>query len=207
MDPLHSDGIAAEGETSTSFNISFQDEVIPGTYPLVFKITYHDANMYQFSTVACRLVKTFDAPSSKIRGSIENLEITTEDSGTTSLKIWNDADEPLDLKIKFNSPNELKASLDQMNISIDPLEEKQIPIDVESFGALVGSSYVVFASIEYESDYHYTSFAEGKVGIVETNKNEGGLDSSNNAVWLIFVLVFLVTLFIGYQIWESGREK
>ena len=82
------------------------------------------------------------------------------------IKIRNLADKELKSRIKLFLPMEIKSE-NEKNISIAPKSEKEISFKISNFGALVGSSYVVLASIEYEDDKHYSTVARGIVSIVE----------------------------------------
>jgi len=197
--PIHSEILLPGENFNCNFSIFFNENITPGIYPLVVRIIYHDANMYQFSTVNSHLMKTTECDNSKIRGSLGETDITVEKPGAAMLTIWNDDSKSHELNISFFSPNELKTSFNSQNISINPLEEKQIKIDVGSFGALTGSSYTILASIEYDAEgRHYSSFANGVVRIVEEKQS---------LLLIIGVVVLFVLLLIIFVVYRFKRGK
>lgn len=202
--PLVSDDFVVEGELKTarldpgkslqgSFNVSVKKNLLQGAYPLVIRTIYHDANRYPFSVVSpYSLVYLIDY-NSDIYGSMDEVEFTSEGSGENVLKIRNVGNTPKEVKVKLYLPKELKSRETEKILSIGPKEEKEIKYRIESLGALPGSSYYILASLEYDSYYHYTSFASGLVKIVEKEENF-------NLIWILVVLfIALLVMFIYFK--------
>jgi len=198
--PLASTGISVDGSLSAetlnpgetlqgNFTISVEGNILQGAYPFVALVKYHDANKHLFSTVYPELLTYGAANSPKVYGTLSELEITEEGSGVTTLTVKN-----LDyiehyVKIKLYLPDELKSNVIEKNINIESMDEKEIGINIESFGAILGSYYRTLASLEYEDDdFHYSSFAGGKVKIVE--------EKSNPYIFWIAIVAFIVLLLV-----------
>jgi hypothetical protein len=167
----------------------------PGKYPLILTTNYQDANSYPFSAIS---VSTFDYK----KGTISDIAVKTDkmnnielsNKKTLELTIKNMAETAKDLSIRLIVPKELTTDKDKLSLSLPAKTEKTINFEIKKFSALTGSSYVVFAVIEYdENDEHYTTIANGVVKVVEkknifTNRN-----------LLIALLVVLIIIFIYAQ--------
>ena len=164
----------------------------PGKYPLILTTNYQDANSYPFSAIS---VSTFDykkATISDIAAKMDNIELS--DKETLGLSIKNLAETEKELSIKLVVPKELTADKDKLTLGLPAKTEKTINFEIKKFSALAGSSYVVFAVIEYdENNEHYTAVASGVVKIIE-KKN-----IFNNQNLLITSLIILIIIFVYFQ--------
>ena len=183
-----------------NFTINILNKILPGQYPAVLKVIYHDANMYPFSTISPYLITYKEKVNSGVYGTISDLEIAKKGSGNLVLDVRNLDEIQHDINIKLYLPNELKSENMEKHLTIGPKEEKQVKYEVSSFGALTGSSYSIFASIEYEDDYHYTTFARGLVKIVEKKENP-------HFLWFLIVLFAVLLLVFVYFKIRSGRHE
>ena len=179
------------------FSLHLKKKLIQGNYPFVVKTVYHDANMYPFSVVSSHLIVYKAGYQSDIVGSIKSLTVEKGGSGETILKIRNLGNKRRVVNVRLYLPTELKGDESEKFVSVDPGEEKEIKYTIRSRGALPGSSYNILASLEYESENHYTSFASGLVKIVE-KKDEF------NLLWILIVL-FIVLLSIFIYLKVSGE--
>lgn len=184
-----------------SFNLSLKKNMPHGKYPLVIRTVYHDANRYPFSVVSPHSIVHVSGYESGISGSIDELELAKEGSGENVLKIRNLDDTPKEISVRLYLPKELKADENEKTVSIGPREEKRILFSVESVGALPGSSYSILASLEYDSGYHYTSFANGPVRIVERK------ESFDIITVLAALFIILLVIFIYLKWCVKGGEK
>ena len=164
----------------------------PGKYPLILTTSYQDANSYPFSAIS---VSTFDYKQgaiSDIAAKINSIEITDEE--TLELTIKNTADTTKNLNIRLIAPKELTANKEKLRVKLPAKTESSINFEIKKFSALAGSSYVVFAVIEYDEDgKHYTTVTNGLVKVTE-KKN-----IFNNRNLLIALLIILVIIFIYAQ--------
>ena len=164
----------------------------PGKYPLILTTNYQDANFYPFSAISVSAFDYKQGTISDIASKINNIDLS--DEGTLELTIKNLAETAKELNIKLIVPKELTADKDKLRAKLPAKTQSTIHFEIEKFSALAGSSYVVFAVIEYdENGRHYTTMASGVVKIAE-KKNV-----FNNKNLLVSLLVVLVAIFIYFQ--------
>ena len=172
----------------------------PGKYPIILTTNYEDANSYPFSAIS---VSTFDykeAAVSDIAAAMSNTQLS--DKGVLGLKIKNTGESAKDATIRLIIPKELTADKDKVSIKIPPKSEMAIEFEIEKFSALAGSSYAVFAVIEYDEDgRHYTSMANGIVKVFE-KKN-----IFTNQNLLITLLTILTIVFIYFQFKKKSSKE
>lgn len=178
-----------------NFTVSAINSIIPGKYTIGILTDYKDANGYQFSSVSPNSLIVKKPTSSMISARIQETELGDKETKKINLQIRNLDEKSHNLDIKLYLPRELKTTTAEKTITINPREEKQIEFDISPFGALIGSSYVIFASLDYEeNELHYSSVASGIVKIVEGGK---GFDFSG---WImIAIVVVLIAIFVFYQ--------
>ena len=176
---------------------------MPGVYPFALLIKYNDANGYPFSAIANHKIEYKEEQSSEINGVSENIEIDQDSSGELVLTLRNYDVQTHEAKATLYLPRELKTDKNLEILTIESLEKEEVTFQIESFGALLGSSYTVFASIEYEDgDYHYTSFSSSKVSVVKQTTQAGGSNLIFLAI-LISVFIILLIIFALYRIKEK----
>ncbi|MCK4634585.1 MAG: hypothetical protein KAT37_01805, partial [Candidatus Aenigmarchaeota archaeon] len=189
-----------EKDLQGSFNLSLKKELMQGYYPVVLKTIYHDANMYPFSVLSSLYVINVIGNESSVCGNMNMVEVAQDGSAENVLKIKNTGDTQKEVKIRLYLPAELGSEEKRKTVVLGPKEEKEIRYSIKSIGALPGSSYSILASLEYEKDYHYTSFARGTVKIVE--KKEGlGL------IWILITLFIVLFVLFVYLKWSVRGVK
>lgn len=178
-----------------NFTILAVNSIVPGKYTIGLMTDYKDANGYQFSSVSPNSLIVKKQTSSMISARIPEIELGDKETKKINLQVRNLDDKAHNLDIKLYLPRELKTTMAEKTMTINPMDERQIEFDISPFGALVGSNYVVFASLDYEeNNLHYSSVASGIVKIVEVR---GGFDFSG---WIpIAVVLILIVIFIFYQ--------
>lgn len=178
-----------------NFTISAINSIIPGKYTIGILTDYKDANGYQFSSVSPNSLIVKRPTTSMISARISEMELGDKETKKINLQIRNLDEKSHNLKMRLYLPRELKTTIAEKIITINPREERQIEFDISSFGALVGSSYVIFTSLDYEGDgLHYSSVASGIIKIVESKK---GFDFSG---WIpIAIVIVLIAVFVFYQ--------
>ena len=165
----------------------------PGKYPIILTANYQDANSYPFSAISVSTVDYKQATISDIAAKINSLGLS--DEGLLELKIKNTAETAKEIGIRLIVPRELTANRDRLSAKVQAKSEMPLEFEIEKFSALTGSSYAVFAVVEYdEGSRHYTSMASGAVKITE-KKN-----IFTNQSLLIGFLVILLIIFVYFQL-------
>ncbi|NQT30250.1 MAG: hypothetical protein HQ596_06735 [Candidatus Saganbacteria bacterium] len=135
----------------------------PGSYPLVVKMHYSDANQYPFSAL---LAQTFNykvlevAP--ELFGKLKSLAFFKK--GTLAAHLKNLGGTDLQVSSRIFVPNELTADKPLHESIISKYETARINFPVENFSALNGSNYQVYCVSQYEKDgIHATQIIPGHV--------------------------------------------
>ncbi|MBN2250443.1 MAG: hypothetical protein JW724_00020 [Candidatus Altiarchaeota archaeon] len=181
---------------SGEFNLKISPEIKPGKYSIAILTEYRDANGYAFSSVSPNDLVIKEGRPSQVTGMIP--EISLGDKGgkeKPALTLRNMDQKSHEVKVKIFAPKELSIVPYENSLSIDARDGTVVEFEVSSFGALKGSNYIVFASMDYEDDgMHYSSIASGMVKVVEQTEaiSFGG--------WIpIAAAAVLVLAFIAYQ--------
>jgi hypothetical protein len=179
------------------FNVSANETVNPGLYPIVLKTHYTDANAYPFSTVSPAYLRYKTQTPIMLRGQISDLTLAGQGEKDLEVAFSNLDEKPHNVLVRLHIPDELKTGEYSEKLGIMAKDEGKVRIPLKSFGALPGSVYIIFASAEYdEGGLHYSSIASGKVEIV--GKEEGGFQMPT---WIIgAVLAVLILAAVYYQV-------
>ncbi|MCD6093125.1 MAG: hypothetical protein J7J38_03880 [Candidatus Aenigmarchaeota archaeon] len=180
------------------FNISVVKNIIPGKYTFAVLTEYSDANGYGFSSVSPSTIIYKKPTSTKISGFIKELKLGEKETKNLELKILNRDTEEHNIRAHLYLPNELVAKENDKTVLIKPNEEKEIDFSISNFGALLGSSYIVFASVEYEEDWlHYSTIVRGIVNIEKGDYS-----------WIIICIVLiLITIFVIINIRHKFKVR
>ena len=172
----------------------------PGKYPLILTTNYEDANSYPFSAISVSAFDYKQATVSDIAAKISNLELS--DKGILELKIKNTAESAKDADIRLIVPKELTANKDRLSAKVQAKSEMPVNFEIEKFSALAGSSYAVFAVIEYDEEgMHYTSTANGAVKIVE------GSVFSLQKIAVFAMIAVIAVLFAYFAVFNKKWRK
>lgn len=202
-DSIKKDVLNPGDKLQANFKVLTNGTILPGVYPVVILTTYHDANNYPFSVISDHEIKYKEEYESNIYGVMPQLYITEETSGELTLKIRNYDVRSHDVKITLYLPRELKCVKKEMIVPVDGIEEQNVKFEIEGFGALKGSTYAVFASLEYEDEYHhYTSFTKTNIKIIETQDEE-----KNYNILYIMIAVFVILILVYIYLSKKGRKK
>jgi len=189
---------------SATFNVKIDPSMNPGTYTVGILTEYKDANKYPFSSVSPNTLILKEPRSSQISGMIQELSLGSKgEVRRLRLEMRNMDDKDHSPQLRIFAPKELKLNPTEKALSMNGRSESVQEFDISSFGALEGSSYTVFASMDYdEGGAHYSSTAVGMVKIVKQAEvlNFSGLVP-------IIALVFLVLVFIAYQIYHLVKKN
>lgn len=133
----------------------------PGRHPLVVRVHYTDANQYSFSALS---VATFAFGKDAGPGIVGILEpgARMQSRGRMDLSLKNMEDRDKRLSVRLHLPQELTPEPALLEKRLGPLEEARIRFRVRNFSALAGSTYPVYATLEYEQDgRRHTAVAAG----------------------------------------------
>ena len=160
---------------STTFKQSIKD--LPhGRYPLLLRILYADANMYPFSAPATSFFTHGHDAAPELIGVIENSRVGK--SGHLTLKLKNPSELAKEIHLRLFLPQELSVENPTSTIELSPHQETSIRFPVRNFSALEGSTYAVFAVLEYDQEgLHYSTLAPGTIAI-------GSSNGFGNEIWL-----------------------
>jgi len=198
-EPVSFDKLNPNEPEETEFKVKLTEETTPGSYPVAILTDYADVNGYPFSSVSPSFIIYKTRTISKVSGVISEVSLTDKNSKKLVLTLRNLDDTSHNIKIKIFIPRELKISENEKEMAIGPKEEKVLNLEISSLSALVGSSYLVLASIDYEdSVLHYSTFARGIVKI-ELGK------SFEFPLWLP-ILSFIVLLIIFFYYLKRGKK-
>jgi hypothetical protein len=188
-----------------NFKVLTNGTILPGVYPFVILITYNDANNYPLSAISNHELEYKEKYESNIYGAISKLDITEETSGEILLKIRNYDVSTYDVKITLYLPRELKCINKEITVPVEGIQEQKIKFEIESFGALKGSTYAVFVSLEYEDDfYHYTTFA--KTTVTVTQKTQDVIQKDYNILFILlsmFIILIIVYIYFSKKGWKN----
>jgi hypothetical protein len=166
---------------------------------------YKDANGYQFSSVTPNYLVLKEARSSQVDATVSQVEVGHKGEVkkiTVTLRNMDQLDH--EVKIRVYSPKELKIEPLEKTLSVKARDSPKTEFDISSFGALSGSSYVIFASVEYdEGNIHYTSTASGLIKVVEQKETF----SFRNEWIAIIVVALLLAAVVAFQFFGRPRQK
>lgn len=186
-EPLYAGKINANGVFSGRFNVSKIPGLSKGSYSIAVLTEYQDANGYQFSSISPNLIVYETPAGTRITGKLESITLGEKGTRKIQLRLMNRDNAVRSVSVRLFLPNEITTLSDQKQIEMGPNEEKSVDFEVSNFGALVGSTYSVFASFDYESDKHYSGFS---VGMIEIVKEDSTLLYIAIAALLAIILVF-----------------
>jgi hypothetical protein len=190
---------------TASFSVQIGASTAPGMYPIALLTEYKDANGYQFSSVTPNYLVIKEARSSQIDATVSQEEVGNKGEikkVTVSLRNMDQKDH--DVKIRIYAPKELKINPEEKTLTVKGRDSPKAEFEISSFGALPGSSYVVFASVDYdEGGIHYTSTASGLIKVIEQKETF----SFRNEWIAIIVVVILVVAVIAFQFIGRPRQK
>lgn len=169
-----------------------------GTYPLIVRLHYHDANMYPYSVVNAMSVQIGESLPNDVPIEGEMIAEQVTEEGTLALRLKNTGLSPLEAQLTMVSPTELMLVGDSGTLNIPVGEEKHISYTIKNNGSLPGSNYNVLAIIEYSiSRQHGVVILEEGVAITNyiSNKKRTLIIASAGFI----VLLFFAVLFIEFR--------
>jgi len=179
-----------------TFKLNIDEDLKPGRYPIMLMVYYTDANSYPFTSISAVYLVYKEPTPVMLRANAMPIEIPHNGSGTLKIGIANIDNKPHNITLKLYLPNELRSNNYKEEIYLESSENKEIEFQISSLGALPGSTYIIFISMEYEDQLHYSSTASGTVTIL---KSESTADSKWKSWTLIGIAILLVLIFAYYQ--------
>ena len=159
--------------TSEAFHFRLTDEPkMAGQYPLFVAVDYTDANRYPFTALSFNIVNHRQSQSPAVFAVLENVELGGG-SETMRLKIRNLGADAKRVEARLFLPNEISAKESSQNVALEPNAEVSVPFVLHRFSALPGSTYPIYAVIQYESGQEH--FCVPATGIVKVVENKNGL--------------------------------
>jgi len=182
------------------FPIYINKSLLPGIYPIVMKLKFYDSNNYPYSILFSHLLTYKEGYESNIKGDIYPVDITANGSGTYTLYIQNLDDMPHNIKIKLYLPDEFNSTFSEQSIPLDSISVQKIDFQIKNQGGLPGSSYKIYASLEYDEIHHYSSFVEKTISVFEET------EKTSTLLYLVSLIVTFVVLLVIYILLKTrGR--
>ncbi|MFZ2455618.1 MAG: hypothetical protein WAX07_03995 [Candidatus Altiarchaeia archaeon] len=190
---------------TASFSLQIDASTTPGVYPFALLTEYKDANGYQFSSVTPNYLVIKEAHSSQVDATVSQEEIGNKgEIKKITVSLRNMDQKAHDVKIKIYAPKELKITPEEKTLTVKARDSPRTEFEISSFGALPGSSYVIFTSVDYdEGGIHYTSTASGLIKVVQQKE----AFSFRNEWIAIILIIILVAAVIAFQFIGRPKQK
>lgn len=150
-----------------SHTVAFREAVkglLPGRHPLVIRTTYSDANRYPFSALAVSQVTIGQASAPGALGILGHARLDRQ--GSVELRLKNLTAKEQRLAVRLVLPQELSVDAPLGSMTLAPYGEARSAFHLRNFSALSGSTYPMFAVIEYDDGgTHETVVAAGTVRV------------------------------------------
>ncbi|MFH0890129.1 MAG: hypothetical protein V1836_03260 [Candidatus Aenigmatarchaeota archaeon] len=155
----------------TPFNANITKTLLPGKYPVAVLTEYADANNYPFSAVSYSFLTNNERTSSDVTGTFGEAKVQKGGAAKIKLSIVNRGAAAHNVTLIVLTSKELLAGGYAKTVTLNSEDQKSMNVEISSLSALEGSTYNVFAVMEYDNNgKHFSSFARGSVAIT---KNEG----------------------------------
>lgn len=168
-----------------------------GTYPLLITLIYHDSKMYAMSipeVVLFELVK--GGKELSFTGRIETTDV--QDTGQVKLTLDNSTDRAVAGQFRVLLPKELTTANKSGTFELQANKTSQLRFPITNMGALVGSSYKIFAIMEFdESGSHYCVLASAMIKVKKPEDKDSGrflIIGGGSFIFLIFLLMVFFEL-------------
>lgn len=162
-----------------------------GEYPVLVTVHYKDANHYPFSAISVAPLIYGDSKPSRIEASVSNLELSDR-GGLLSLTSRNLDGKPEEISVRLITPKELSVSGFVGRFTLDGGAAEDFRIPLNNISANPGSSYQVYALVEYEEGgLHYFTAANAYVSVIL----DPGFVKAHRmlliSLWLMLAAVFI----------------
>jgi hypothetical protein len=164
----------------------------PGQWPLVTTVDYSDPNGYPFQALQVALIAAGEAtPSLVVLTQLDTSPV--RESAPIRARVKSLSDAPRQAKVRFIMPRGLEVAPPTHSLTLTPWADAVADARAINRGALPGSRYPVFATIEYDdAGVHHAALARGAIEIREAQATRGwyplALALALVAVWVIVVV-------------------
>lgn len=166
-----------------------------GTYPVLLKISYADANGYIFQVIAATTFNIGDGTSSRLMIDADNIRISK--AGNLVIHLKNEENSPIDGKIKYFLPSGLSSQESEELIYLHPGGDLKLNLFIKKESALPGSTYYLYLVGGYDIDgEHYTQISPVMITVPLDMGDYTPLISK----LIVVVFVILLAIYIYYKI-------
>ncbi|HEX55505.1 MAG: hypothetical protein DRO90_00570 [Candidatus Altiarchaeales archaeon] len=183
------------------FFVRIDDNLLPGRYEIGVITDYKDLNDYPFSAISKKSIVLGRDTISKVLLSVSNVEISRDEKLIIRLRNLDTTEHQV--RVRLFLPREFSSNLISRDIRIDPREEKYIEAKIENLNALVGSSYFIFATLEYEYNNMHHSYSSAAILKVVEEEDGEGIDLIFLSLIIIFVLLLIMFILLRFR----GNER
>lgn len=183
----------------SSFSVTVDDGTQNGTYPLILNVEYTDANGYPFSTLSPRIIAYNIPTPMKVYARLQNIALFENRKANASVLLRNMDSREHELSVRIYLPNELKTDNEYANVKLLGRSEAEVNFEVESFGAIPNSTYVITVSADFEEDdLRHTVLGGGMITILPKDEMQtADSEKQNFLLWaLIGMFLLLIALFL-----------
>ncbi len=174
----------------------------PGSYPFIVSVVYNDANLYPFNALSTGYLDYQESVASKISGKIAGISLS--DKNTGAVIISNSDRVQRDISYELDVSKELIIEPTRGTIAVGPGRRGVIPFTVKNISALPGSTYAVFALLEYEdSEHHYSASTSGPITI----GNHQFTKKYRNYLVTLLVILLLIVIVSNFRRKERYASK
>lgn len=189
-------------EPNTSHEWKFALAAPPGTgtYPVVVRLRYADANGYPLSALLVHLQRTAGARSGPARPTLTSGPVSR--FGNAKLVIENPGPQPIAGRLTLVLPTEFQTDPENQPAQVPAQGRNEMTLVFQNAGALPGSAYPIYATFEYDQDgIHHAVVSNTTVNVVigSTGTHVPPLVIGGGALLLVIgALVFA---------WRSAAER
>ncbi len=179
-------------QVDTRFDANITAGLLPGKYPVPVMTEYADANNYPFSAVSYSYIVNDERISSGITGTFGDVKIPKAGNANLKLNVANRDTVAHNATLMILASKELLATGYEKTVMINAESQKQINVEISSLSALEGSTYSIFAIIEYDSNgRHFSGFARGSVAITKDEGLFSNILLAAGAIILVILFAYL----------------
>lgn len=166
--------VRGKGKESLEPQTSFEETLtLPvgslgeGRWPYRIAVDYTDQNQYPFQALQTQALIVGSPPPAKVVvPAIKSGDIAG--SGTVTLTVKNLTADPRTARVSVFVPEGLEATDPVREVKLDGWKQQDLEVPITNRTALAGSTYPVFAVVEYDDGaVHETAVAPGTVSVIE----------------------------------------
>lgn len=175
----------------------------PGTHSLSIQTGYSDTNGYPFSALSVTTFSWKKNAAAGVLGILEDRHLKKK--VRTRLRLKNIDAVPKQIRVRLLVPFQLSAEPEESSVHMETGAEQQLFFTLRNFSALPGSTYQIYAVMEYDqAGTHYTSLAPSSIKILEPDL----LAADGKALGLMLsVVLILAGLILGRIVLEKRKNQ